>query len=210
MLSFMSETIKTPKGAVFLEGPVSDNYLETLTMNELMTLFRPPKKQKEALKLITGLPHGMVFIARHEKEIVGYVTFHHPDEYSRWHKHPRILEMGGIEISPDWRQYGVASKLMKVAFSAKVLEQFIVITLEYCWHWDLRNTGLSIWSYQEILTNLFKKVGLEKVPTDDPDIMEHPANVLMAKIGKKVSKQDILLFENMKFKKNLSATTKIS
>jgi len=210
MFAHKNETIKTPKGVVFLEGPVSSQYLENLTMNERMTLFRPPKQQKEALKTITGLPHGMVFIARYEKEIIGYVTFHHPDEYSRWHKHPRVLEMGGIEISPDWRQCEVASNLMRVAFSAKILEQFIVITLEYCWHWDLRNTGLSIWSYQEMLTNLFRKVGLEKVPTDDPDIMEHPANVLMARIGEKVSKQDILLFESMKFEKNLGTAIKIS
>lgn len=210
MIAYKKESIKTPKGPVFLEGPVDDKYLETLTMNERLTLFRPPKQQKEALKTITGLPHGMVFIARHENEIIGYVTFHHPDEYSRWHKHPRILEMGGIEISPDWRKCGVASNLMRVAFSAKVLEQFIVITLEYCWHWDLRNSGLSIWSYQEVLTNLFRKVGLEKVPTDDPDIMEHPANVLMAKIGEKVSKQDILLFESMKFKRNFGTAVKIS
>lgn len=191
--------LETPKGLVYMEGPVEGSYITSLVMNQMLTNFRPPKKQQEALARITGLPEGMVYIARHGNEIIGYVTFHKADEFTRWFKHPRVLEMGGIEISPDWRNCKVGENLMRVAYSDKTLDDYIVLTMEYCWHWDLRNSKLDVWEYQKMLTKLFGRVGLNKVTTDDPDITEHPANVLMARIGKNVSKQDIVLFESMRF-----------
>lgn len=189
----------TPKGLVYIEGPVKGSCLETLAMNQNLRNFRPPHLQKKALVKITNLPEGMVFITRHENEIIGYITFHCADEYTRWSKHPKVLEMGGIEISPDWRQCKVGDNLLRVAYSHKNLDDFIVITMEYCWHWDLRNCNLDVWEYQKMLTKLFARVGLNKADTDDPDITEHPANVLMYRIGKNVSKQDVLLFESLKF-----------
>lgn len=189
----------TPKGLVYIEGPVSGEYIESLTMNQNLKNFRPPDKQKEALVRITGMTDAMIYIARHESELIGYITFHKADEYTRWSRHPKVLEMGGIEISPDWRKCGVGDNLMRVAYADKRLENFIVITMEYCWHWDLRNSSLNVWEYQKMLTKLFGRVGLIKISTDDPDIIEHPANVLMAKIGHNVSKEDRLRFEAMKF-----------
>lgn len=193
----------SPKGIVVLEGPVADKTIEGLTMNDKLSNFRPPEKQKKALAEISQLPKGMVYIARHENEIIGYITFHEPDEYTRWIKHPRVLEMGAIEVSEDWRRCRVAQNLLKFAFSNPELENYIVITMEFCWHWDVRETGLDIWDYQRMLSKLFGSVGLEKVPTDDPDILEHPANVLMARFGKNVSQEDRMLFEQMTFEGKL-------
>jgi acetoin utilization protein AcuA len=189
----------SPKGQVYIEGPVSEDYIESLIMNQNLRNFRPPDKQKEALIRITAMSEAMVYIARHAQEIIGYITFHKPDEYTRWSRHPRILEMGGIEISPDWRKCGVGDNLMRLAYADKNLDNFIVITMEYCWHWDLRNTTLDVWGYQKMLTKLFARVGLIKISTDDPDIIEHPANVLMARVGKNVSREDHMRFEAMKF-----------
>lgn len=191
--------LETPKGPVVIEGPVEASRIAAMEMNQRLTNFRPPAKQKEALVRITGLPNGMIYIARHQNEIIGYVTFHPVDEFTRWHKHPRVLEMGGIEISPDWRQCRVGENLLKLAFSDRALDDFIVLTMEYCWHWDLRNCNLDVWAYQKMLTGLFARAGLSKVTTDDPDIIEHPANVLMTKIGKNVPREDIMLFEALRF-----------
>lgn len=191
--------LETPKGMVHIEGPVSGEYIQSLEMNQNLNNFRPAKRQKEALLRITGMPNGMIYIARHENEIIGYVTFHKADDYTRWIKHPKIVEMGGIEISPDWRKCNVGDTLMKVSFSDNALDDYIVITMEYCWHWDLRNCNLDVWEYQKMLTKLFARVGLNKVTTDDPDIIEHPANVLMARIGKNVSMNDVLKFESLRF-----------
>ena len=190
---------ETPKGQVHIEGPVTGDYIQSLQMNQNLRNFRPANRQKDALVIITNLPLGMVYIARYQDEIIGYVTFHKADEYTRWYKHPRAVEMGGIEISPDWRKCNVGDHLMRSAFSNELLENYIVLTMEYCWHWDLRNCNLDVWEYQKMLTKLFARVGLNKTATDDPDIIEHPANVLMARIGKKVSREDIMKFESMRF-----------
>jgi len=191
--------LQTPRGNVVIEGPAPGDYLETLSMNGNLNNFRPARKQKQALSSIARMPKGLIYIARHQKEIVGYVTFHPPDEYTRWSKHPRILEMGGIETSTDWRNCKIGINLLKVGFAARFLEDFIAITMEYAWHWDLRNSGLDVWQYQKMLTGMFTEAGLKTISTDDPDILEHPANVLMAKIGPGVSKQDIQLFDSMRF-----------
>jgi acetoin utilization protein AcuA len=193
---------ETPKGPVDFEGPVNGPYIESLEINQNLNNFRPARIQKKALINIAGLPDGMIFIARYRNEIIGYITFHKADEYTRWSRHPKVLEMGGIEISPDWRQCKVGENLLKVAFMNKNLEDFIVITMEYCWHWDLRNSNLDVWDYQRMLTKLFARVGLNKTTTDDPDIIEHPANVLMSRIGKNISQEDIMLFESLRFLSN--------
>ena len=201
---------ETPKGALYLEGPCASSYLAELTMNDKLNNFRPPDKQKEALKMIADLDQGMIYIARHDKEIAGYITFHPPDDCSRWVKHPRIMELGGIEISSDWRRCKVAGTLLKVCFNNPMMENYIVITMEICWHWDTANTKLDIWSYQRTLTKLFGSVGMKRVPTDDPDIIEHPANVLMARVGTRVHNNDTALFESMKFKNRLSDASGLS
>ncbi len=201
---------QTPRGEIFIEGPCPSAYLAELMMNSKLTNFRPPEKQKEALMMIADLPEGMIYIARSEREIVGYVTFHQPDSCSRWIKHPRVIELGGIEISADWRRCKIAETLLKVAFTNRVIENYIVITMEISWHWDTVNTKLDLWAYQKALTYLFGTVGMIRVPTDDPDIIEHPANVLMARIGNNVSKNDALLFESMKFKNRYGGVAGLS
>ncbi|HUW63500.1 MAG TPA: GNAT family N-acetyltransferase [Spirochaetia bacterium] len=114
---------KTWLGAVVVEGPVSPACLAGLTMNKFLTNFRPSEQQKAALVEIAGLEDpGLVFIARHAAEIVGYVTFLRPDPYTRWLAHPRILELGAVEVSRQWRRCNMASELLASAFSYAVLE----------------------------------------------------------------------------------------
>ncbi|MEW6274372.1 MAG: GNAT family N-acetyltransferase [Bacillota bacterium] len=194
-------SVQTPRGVVTLSGPVSSQCLQELAFAEGLRNFRPAQRQKEALVKIAGLPEGMVYVALHDKTAIGYVTFHRPHKYSRWFKHPRILEVGTIEVDPEWRKFKIAKKLLALAFSNPVLEEYIVITTEFCWHWDLARARLDVWQYQKMLAGLFATVGLQRVSTDDPAILEHPANVLMVKFGKYISKADLELFARLRFEK---------
>ncbi len=185
--------------SVVVEGPVPVERLRKLTMNDQLKNFRSPSEQKKALIEIAGLPEGMIFIARHYREIIGYVTFHYPEGYSRWSRHPYVMELGAIEISPRWRKRGIAERLLREAFSNSAMEDYIVITIEFCWHWDLEGSGLSLFNYQKMLQKLFGASDLIRRSTDDPDVTENPANVFMARIGKNVGAEDIKTFENMLF-----------
>ncbi|TYO97835.1 acetoin utilization protein AcuA [Desulfallas thermosapovorans DSM 6562] len=190
---------KIPSAQLVYEGPVQPEYISQLEMSPDLHVFREPHKQHQALVDIAASSDGIVYIARHQNIIVGYVTFHNPDQYSRWCKHDNILELGAIEVSPAWRKHKVGKNLMKLAFTNPIMDEKIVITIEFCWHWDLENTGLDIWQYQKMLSNLFGSVGLVRVPTDDPEILEHIANVMMARVGPRVSEEDVKKFEEMKF-----------
>ncbi|GBF34992.1 acetyltransferase AcuA [Desulfocucumis palustris] len=191
--------VETPAGKVYIEGPVKSTDIGQLAMEEDLKNFRPPEKQKKALMQIADSRDGILYIIRHENTIAGYVSFHEPDPYARWSRHPRIMELGAIEISSKWRKYKLAKKLLKVAFENPVMEDYIVLTIEFSWHWDLENTGLDLWNYQRMLTSVFGSVGLVKMPTNDPDILEHPANVLMVRIGKNVSEEDVREFDELRF-----------
>lgn len=193
------DIIENLRENIFIEGPVSAGYLKRLRMNDGLTNFRPSAAQKEALIEIAELPEGMIYIARACGEIVGYVTFHYPEGYSRWSRHPNIMELGAIEISPQWRKHGIAERLLRTAFGNPVMEDFILITTEFCWHWDLERSGLGLFHYQKMLEKLFGIVNLKRRATDDPDVTENPANVLMARMGKNISEKDAVLFENMLF-----------
>jgi len=184
-------------GTAHIEGPVSGRYVTTLTLDDELNNFRTPDKQLDALAGIADSVDGLLYILRSGQTVVGYVSFHAPDPYSRWSQHPKVLELGAIELSPKFRGKKLGIKLLQYAFSNPIMEERVAITTEYCWHWDLDNTGLDIWSYQKMLTRLFGSVGLKYTSTDDPDICEHVANVLMVRYGKNLSSDDVNLFESL-------------
>ncbi|QGG46927.1 GNAT family N-acetyltransferase [Heliorestis convoluta] len=166
-------------------------------MDEGLSAFRPPSEQIEALAEIADLPNGQIILALFEDLIVGYVTFHPPEEFARWAKNqvPGMLEMGAIEVSRQWRSMGISSLLLDVAFGNQSMDDAIVIATEYYWHWDLKGKNMSIWEYQKFLEKHFGRIGLKRVGTDEPDILAHPANMLMARIGPRVPQETVLLFE---------------
>jgi len=180
---------------IAVEGPVAAGVLTGLEMNEGLDHFRSPGRQKEALIDIARSDRGLVFVARADDEITGYVTFVHPGPYTRWGRHSRLLQLGEVEVGRTWRRCYVASRLLRAAFSCPLLDHWIVIALEYCRHWDLSGTGLGVWEYRDMLTKLFGRAGLAVKNTDDPDIAEHPASLMMARVGGKVPHVDAVAFE---------------
>lgn len=195
--------INTPQGQVVIEGPAERDYLASLLIDPNLSNFRNPARQKEALMLVASAPEGMVYIARHGKTIIGYLSFHAPSPYTRWSRHPRILELGAIEVSIRWRRYGVASALLKEAFQNANLEEYIIIACEFQQHWDLQGTRMNAWNYQRMLTRLYGSVGFKKRRTDDPEILEHPANMLLVRFGRKVNSAYLKAFEELTYQQSL-------
>lgn len=197
------EVFETPKGKVEILGPVTSEYIASLKMNKKLNNFRRASRQQEALMQVSDLPEGIVYIAKHQDEIIGYVMFHHPNQHSRWSKHPRLLELGAIEISKDWKKMKIATNLLRVAFNNSDLEEYVVITTEFYWHWDINDSKLSIWDYQKMLRKLFSSAGFKRRHTDDPEILEHPANMLMVRFGGELTDYHIKLFENLTYQHSI-------
>ncbi|MGZ9587032.1 GNAT family N-acetyltransferase [Paenibacillus marinisediminis] len=198
---YNAEIIPYQDNVVIIEGPVKPETLRALEMHPDLRAFRRPNEQKEALTEIAELPEGRIIIARFGQMIVGYVTFHYPDELERWSeaKMNDLIELGAIEVAKDFRSLGLGKKMIRLAFSEEQMENYIVFTTEYYWHWDLEGTGLSVWDYRKMMERLMKSVDMIWYATDDPEICSHPANCLMVRIGKNVPLSSKEQFDRARF-----------
>jgi len=198
---FYQREIEVAGRSLLIEGPILPEQLAALKFDEGLKAFRPPDQQQKALVEIAGLPEGRIILARDGDLVLGYATFLHPDPMERWSQAQMedLLELGAIEVSAKVRAGGVAKQLLHVAFLDDALEDYIVITTEYYWHWDLKGTGLDVWEYRKVMEKVMGSVGLTWMATDDPEICSHPANCLMARIGKRVKSESIAAFDAMRF-----------
>lgn len=187
---------------IIVEGPITKERLIDSVFDDQLVAFRPPKQQKTALLKVADLEESRIIIARDGDTIVGYAIYLYPDPLERWSEVEldNLLELGAIEVSSNYRGYQLAKNLLKVSMSDDAVEDYIIITTEYYWHWDLRGTGLSIWDYRKVMEKVMKTGGLEWYATDDPEICSHPANCLMARIGKKVGPDAVHEFNRVRFK----------
>jgi len=200
--TYYAKELNTPHGKLVIEGPVSPEKLAQLKFHEDLTSFRTPKQQHKALMKIAGFPEGRIIIARDGDVIVGYITFHYPDPLERWSEGnmENLIELGAIEVIPKFRGLSVGKTLLHVSLMDDAMEDYIIITTEYYWHWDLKGTGLTVWEYRGMLEKLMNSGGLKRYATDDPEICSHPANCLMARIGKRVTDESVQKFDRLRFK----------
>jgi acetoin utilization protein AcuA len=187
--------------SIIVEGPVAPEHLNQYRMHPDLDAFRRPPEQFKALVEIAELPEGRIILSRIENIIIGYVTFHYADEMERWSQgHMRDLtELGAIEVADDYRGLGLGKKMIRLAFEDGQLENMIVFTTEYYWHWDLEKSGLNVWEYRHMMEKLMKCVDMVWFATDDPEICSHPANCLMVRVGKQVPYSSVEQFDQIRF-----------
>ncbi|MCA0753903.1 GNAT family N-acetyltransferase [Paenibacillus sp. N4] len=185
-----------------IEGPVPADRLADMAMHPSLDAFRKPREQHEALVEIAGLEEGRIILAREGNTIAGYVTFHYADELERWSEGGMtdLIELGAIEVADEYRGHGLGKKMIRLAFADDQLENMIVFTTEYYWHWDLEGTKLSVWEYRKMMESLMQSVGMVWFATDDPEICSHPANCLMVRIGKEVPLSSVQQFDHVRFR----------
>jgi len=197
-----SAIVKTTCGEVIVEGPVVASKIAEYQFSGELKAFQKPHIQHQALKEIAELPEGRIILARTAGSIIGYATFLYPDPLERWAEQnmEELLELGAIEIDRNYRRNALAEKILQVAFMDDFMENYIVLTTEYYWHWDLKGLGLDVWEYRTIMEKVMAAGGLECFATDDEEITAHPANCLMARIGKNVVLESIEKFNKLRFK----------
>ncbi|EIT85481.1 acetoin utilization protein AcuA [Fictibacillus macauensis ZFHKF-1] len=191
----------TPAGKVVIEGPISSERLASYEFHPGLHAFRPHKEQQAALVEIAKLEEGRIIIARNKDLIIGYVTYVYPDPMERWSEGnmENLLELGAIEVIADYRNAKIGKNLLKVSMMDDAMEDYIIITTEYYWHWDLKGTGLSVWDYRKVMEKMMNAGGLEYMATDDPEISSHPANCLMVRMGKRTTLEDAQAFDRIRF-----------
>lgn len=194
----VSTSMLTAFGRLHIKGPLGPDSLAKFRLAEGLSCFRNSCRQYDALVELSDEPDGLVFTASLANIIVSYVSFQAPD-YPWWQKRcfPELIELGSIETDPAWRKMGLGKTLLKCLFTNPdftFFEEFIVIAAQFIQSWDLKKTGMSPWVYRQVMIDLFKKYDFTTWETVDPEIREHPCNLLLGRVGKKISADTITLF----------------
>lgn len=199
--TYHSTTLHTENDAIIIEGPLQSSELGNYHFHEHLIAFRPATQQFKAILGIADLPEGRLIIARTTDTIIGYVTYLHADPLERWSafETENLMVLGAIEVIPEYRGEKIATNLLKTSMLDDFMENYIIISTEYYWHWDLSGTKLSIWDYRKVMEKMMSAGGLTPTRTDDPEITSHPANCLMVRIGKNVDQESIDMFDKLRF-----------
>lgn len=200
--TYHAKQIQLKQGTVLIEGPIPPESVAAYGFHSDLKSFRQPEDQHQALIEIAELPEGRIIVAVQDGTIVGYVTFHYPDPLERWSEGnmDNLIELGAIEVIPGLRGRSIGTELLKLAMLDPAMEDYIVMTTEYYWHWDLKGTGLTAREYRKVMEKMMNAGGLEWYATDDPEICAHPANCLMARIGKRVDRESFQQFDRLRFR----------
>jgi acetoin utilization deacetylase AcuC-like enzyme len=178
----------TAGGPLVLRDRCPASLLRRLEVDQGIHAFvRVPEQEREVLARIAEEPAGEVVVAHTpEGVVVGYVAVLDPEPGTRFASLPWCLEVGAVEVATGWRRGGVASALLRFAVEPDPFQDFIMIASGLAWHWDLDQSGLSAVAYRRVLRRVFEVAGFESLPTDEPEIAYHPANLFVARIGSRV------------------------
>lgn len=190
----LRERVYSPLGQILVEGPAPPERILNLDMAEGLNCFRQVCRQKKCLAQLAGQEDGMVFTAVVANRIVSYVTFQKPD-YPWWQERcfSRLLELGSIETDPAWRKMGLTTTMLDQVLKNPAFpyfEDFIIIAVQFIHSWDLATTGLNPWAYRALMTRFFGRYGFVPWETVDPEVREHPCNLLLARSGRETSPAD--------------------
>jgi acetoin utilization protein AcuA len=185
-------TYKTARGTVYIKRRCSCEFINSLKIDDgIGTFFRftegSTERQRTLFLNIAQYEDEEVILAYTEDEvIIGGITVLHPGPDERWGKlkDPRIYEMGSIEVSVNWRGFGIAKKILECLFADGSYDDKIVYSMELAWHWDFKHINLSKFEYRDMLLKLFEPVGFVQLDTDEPDILMDSANMLTVRFGK--------------------------
>lgn len=196
----LRKVISTDLGRLHIRGPVDPKLLSQYQLSEGLNCFRPPKRQHEALIELAKQEDGLIFAAILANKVISYLSFQKP-EFPWWIRRcfPKLLELGSMETDLSWRKIGLSKTLMNAIFINKdfnFFENFIVIAVHTVHSWDLKNTCLDPWSYRNIMLKMFKQYNFVTWETEDPEVREHPCNILLARVGANIDPEEIKHFSN--------------
>lgn len=193
----------TNKGVVSIYKNNTSEFIGGLEMDEGMgelTKHSSESLQNEKKIMLDILsdpdPRNDVVAAVYENKIIGYLTMVKSNFNEQWAKlsDNSVVELGFIEVSRNWRNLGIATKMLEVTFHDGRYENNIAYSTEYSWHWDMEYNKQNKSEYHDMLLKIFKKAGFEQYDTDDPDINVDWANMLTVRIG-----GDVDISRNQKF-----------
>jgi GNAT superfamily N-acetyltransferase len=188
--NFPVKTYKTPGGPLFLRGCCSSTFVEGLKVDDGLHAFaRLPEREHQLLHSIAEQPENRLTLAYTATGIiVGQVTLAPLDGW--WQDIANAYEIA-VEVSAGWRKMGIAHHLLSFALEFESLEEYLILGLGFSWHWDYTGLGITPFDYRELIARLFAAHGFTEYLTSEPNIRMDPANILVARLGSKLTDENI-------------------
>ena len=89
---------------------------------------------------------------------------------------------------------GIAQHLLSLALELESLEESLILALGLSWHWDYAGLGISPFHYRELIARLFAAYEFGEYLTSEPNIRMDPANILVARLGSRLTEESMNRF----------------
>lgn len=164
--------------------------------------YRSLYTKRESLEQNTRQPDTNVTLALSDGNlIIGFGVLAYPDSNERWAQlQPRVMmEVKAIEVSRQWRAFGLGYGILEMLLGHPGVEDKIVYMVGYSWTWDLDGTKKTAQQYRRMLIKLFEPLGFLEYQTNEPNICLKPENIFMGRVGKNVGDQTQNEFKWLRF-----------
>jgi GNAT superfamily N-acetyltransferase len=187
------KTYKTARGPLFLQSCCSPAIVAGMQADEGLRAFArlPECEHQLLLDLASQAANRLTLAYTPAGKIVGQVTLAPLDGW--WHGMGNAYEVA-VEVSPAWRNLGVAHRLLSLALDFESVEEYLILGLGFCWHWDYAGLGMSRFHYRELIARLFAAHGFAEYLTSEPNIRMDPANILVARLGRCLGEESMNRF----------------
>lgn len=197
--------VPTARGDITLRSFCTPAQIHACTFDPQFSVYARYKSlytRKESLERLAATKNANIVLALAEtNHIIGFGMLIHPEPEERWSRvGPDIMiELKAIEVCRDWRSAGIAHQIVEMLLSHPRLEDMIVYLVGYSWTWDLDGVGKSAQQYRQMLLRLFEPFGFRESQTNEPNICLKPENMLMVRIGNRVSAEILHRFKWIRF-----------
>ena len=186
-------TFETAAGSLILHSFCPPSLVASLRADRGLHAFaRVPEREHQLLLGIAERPDCALTLAYTPTgEIVGQVTLAPLEHW--WQDIGNAYEIA-VEVSAGWRKQGIAHRLLSLALEFESLEEYLILGLGLSWHWDYAGLGISPFQYREMISRLFAAHGFTEYLTSEPNIRMDPANILVARLGSRLTEESINRF----------------
>ena len=187
------ERYTTARGPLLIQSCCTPALVEALQVDEELRAFaRTSEREHQLLLTLAGEAANRLALAYTPAgTIVGQATLAPLDGW--WQNTGNAYEIA-VEVSPTFRNLGVAHQLLSLALDFEAVEKSLVVGLGLSWHWDYANLGLSRFQYREVIARLFAAHGFAEYLTSEPNIRMDPANILLARLGRSMEQESMNRF----------------
>jgi acetoin utilization protein AcuA len=158
----------------------------------LRAFARRPEREHQLLHSLAQKPENRLTLAYTATgNIVGQAALAPLDDW--WLAIGNAYEIA-VEVSSGWRKLGIAHHLLSFALEFESLEEYLILGLGLCWHWDYAGLGISRFAYRKLIARLFAAHGFAEYLTSEPNIRMDAANILVARPGSRLNEESMNRF----------------